>query len=101
MKTYNIALIPGDGIGPEVVAEGLKVLSAVADKHKFKINTKKFPFGGAHYLKTGEVLPDSAMTEFKNFDAIYLGAVGHPDVKPGILERGILLKLRFDFEQYI
>lgn len=101
MKTYNIAVIPGDGIGPEVVSEGLKVLHAVADKHKFKINTKKFLFGGAHYLKTGEVLPDSAMNEFKNFDAIYLGAVGHPDVKPGILERGILLKLRFDFEQYI
>lgn len=101
MKTYNIALIPGDGIGPEVVTEGLKVLNAVAEKYKFKINTKKFNFGGAHYLKTGEVLPDSAMEEFKNFDAIYLGAVGHPDVKPGILERGILLKLRFDFEQYI
>lgn len=101
MKTYNIAVIPGDGIGPEVVAEGLKVLQTVADKYKFKINTKKFNYGGAHYLKTGEVLPDSAMKEFKNFDVIYLGAVGHPDVKPGILERGILLKLRFDFEQYI
>jgi 3-isopropylmalate dehydrogenase len=101
MNTYNIAVIPGDGIGPEVVAEGLKVLTAVSDKYKFKVNTKKFNFGGAHYLKTGEVLPDSAMEEFKNFNAIYLGAVGHPDVKPGILERGILLKLRFDFEQYI
>ena len=101
MKTYNIAVIPGDGIGPEVVNEGLKVLNKLAGKYDFKINTKKFNFGGAHYLKTGEVLPDSAMQEFKKFDAIYLGAVGHPDVKPGILERGILLKLRFDFEQYI
>ncbi|MBL8012212.1 MAG: 3-isopropylmalate dehydrogenase, partial [Candidatus Omnitrophica bacterium] len=101
MKTYNIAVIPGDGIGPEVVAEGLKVLNKISEIYNFKVNIKKFGYGGAHYLKTGEVLPESAMEEFRQFDAIYLGAVGHPDVKPGILERGILLKLRFDFEQYI
>ncbi len=101
MNNYKIAIIPGDGIGPEVVREGLKVLDAVSQKYQFKVETTTFDFGGAHYLKTGEVLPDSAVENFKKFDAIYLGAVGHPDVKPGILEKGILLKLRFDLEQYI
>jgi len=101
MKNYKIAVIPGDGIGPEVVREGLKILKAVSLKYNFKVEAVTFDFGGEHYLKTGEVLPDAAMEELKQFDAIYLGAVGHPDVKPGILEKGILLKLRFDFEQYI
>jgi len=101
MKNYKIAVIPGDGIGPEVIREGLKILDVVAKKYNFTAATKEFPYGGEHYMKTQEVLPDAAMDELKNFDAIYLGAVGHSDVKPGILERGILLKLRFDFDQYI
>jgi len=100
-KTYNIAVLPGDGTGPEVVVEGIKVLKAASDKFGFKLNFEWFDFGGDRYLKTGEVLPDSAIEEFRKFDSIFLGAIGHPDVKPGILEKGILLKLRFDLDQYI
>jgi len=100
-KSYNIAVIPGDGTGPEVVTEGLKVLRAAAPKFKFTMNFETFDFGGDRYLRTGEVLPDSAIDELRKFDAILLGAIGHPDVKPGILEKGILLKLRFDLDQYI
>ena len=94
-KSYNIAVIGGDGTGPEVVREGKKVLSAVASKFGFKINYEEFDFGGERYLRTGEVLPESASEQLKKFDSIFLGAIGHPDVKPGILEKGILLKLRF------
>ncbi len=101
MKTYNIALIPGDGTGPEVVREGVKVLEAAGGKFGFKHAFTNFDFGGARYLKTNEVLPASAISDLKKFDAIFLGAIGHPDVKPGILEKGILLKLRFDLNQYI
>lgn len=100
-KTYRIGVIPGDGTGPEVVREGLKVLEAVARKVGFSYETIVYPFGGEHYKKTGETLPDSALEEFKELDAIYLGAIGHPDVKPGILEQGILLKIRFGLDQYI
>ena len=98
---HKIAVIPGDGTGPEVVAEGLKVLKAVAKLKGFKYETKVFDFGGERYLKTGEVLPDGALDELKKFDVIYLGAVGHPDVAPGILEKGLLLRLRFELDQYI
>lgn len=98
---YKIAVLPGDGTGPEVVREGLKVLKAVSKAAGFKYETKLYDFGGDRYLKTGEVLPDSAIEEFKKMDAIYLGAVGHPDVEPGILEQGILLKIRFSLEQYV
>ena len=101
MKNYKIAVIPGDGTGPEVVAEGLKVLEAAAQACQFKFQTTHYDFGGERYLRTKEVLPDSAVGELKNFDTIYLGAIGHPDVKPGILEKGILLRLRFDLNQYI
>ncbi len=101
MKTYKIAVIPGDGTGPEVVKEGLKVLNATSQKFNFKLEFVEFNFGGERYLRTGETLPDSALEELKNFNAIYLGAIGHPSVKPGILELGILLKLRFAFDQYI
>lgn len=101
MKTYRIGVIPGDGTGPEVVREGLKVLEAISKKLAFSYTTTFYPFGGEHYLKTGETLPDSAIEEFKTLDALYLGAIGHPEVKPGILERGILLKLRFSLDQYI
>ena len=101
MKNYKIAVIPGDGTGPEVVREGLKVLKAAAQKYGFKYEPVHYDFGGERYLKTKEVLPGTAVKELKTFDAIYLGAIGHPDVKPGILEKGILLKLRFDLDQYI
>lgn len=100
-KTYNIAVIPGDGTGPEVVREGKKALSAAALKFGFGINFTEFDFGGDRYLKTGEILPDSAVGELRKFDSIFLGAIGHPDVKPGILEKGILLKLRFELDQYV
>jgi len=86
--TYKVAVIPGDGTGPEVVREGIKVLNAAAAKFNFKLEYQNFDFGGDRYLRTGETLPESAINEFKQFNAIYLGAIGHPDVKPGILEVG-------------
>jgi len=101
MKTYNIALMPGDGTGPEVLQEGVKVLEALAPKFGLKFNFTNFDFGGERYKRTGETLPQSAIEELKKFNAIYLGAIGHPDVKPGVLELGILLKLRFALDQYI
>jgi 3-isopropylmalate dehydrogenase len=100
-KNYNIAVIPGDGTGPEVIAEGIKVLNAASAKSGFKMDLNYFDFGGDRYLRTGEVLPASAVEDLRKFDAIFLGAIGHPDVKPGILEKGILLKLRFGLDQYI
>ncbi|MBI4436562.1 MAG: 3-isopropylmalate dehydrogenase [Candidatus Omnitrophica bacterium] len=101
MKSYQIAVIPGDGTGPEVIREGLKVLSAVSRLEGFSLEFETYPYGGEHYLRTKEVLPNSALKEFQKKDVIYLGAIGHPEVKPGILERGILLKIRFDLDQYI
>ena len=98
---YKIAVVPGDGTGPEVVVEGLKALKAVADKVGFSYETSEFDFGGDRYLRTDEVLPESAVDDLRGFNAIYLGAIGHPDVKPGILEKGILLRLRFELDQYI
>jgi 3-isopropylmalate dehydrogenase len=100
-KTYRIAVMPGDGTGPEVVAEGMKVMRALAAKMNLSFEFADYDFGGERYKRTGETLPDSAIEELKTFDAIYLGAIGHPDVKPGILEKGILLKLRFALDQYI
>jgi len=100
-KTYKIALLPGDGTGPEVVKEAVKVINAAASKGGFKFAFTEFDFGSARYLRTGETLPDSAIAEFKKFDSMFLGAIGHPDVKPGILETGILLKIRFALDQYI
>jgi len=98
---YKIAVIPGDGTGPEVVAEGIKVLKAVGEKFGIKYEFTEFDFGGERYKRTGETLPDSASEELKQFDSIFLGAIGHPEVAPGILEKGILLKLRFELDQYI
>jgi len=100
-KSYRIAVIPGDGTGPEVIREGLKVLKAVSTANGFQCQLQEYDLGGERYLRTKEVLPDSVLKELRQVDAIYLGAVGHPDVPPGILERGLLLKLRFDLEQYI
>ena len=98
---YNIALIPGDGIGPEIIREGKKVIEAASSQYGLEINWIEYPFGAEHYLKTGELLPDSALKEIKDMDAIYFGAIGDPRVKPGILEKEILLKARFYFDQYI
>jgi 3-isopropylmalate dehydrogenase len=100
-RKYNVGVIPGDGTGPEVVREGIKVLKAAAGIGGFSFGFTEFDFGGSRYLKTGETLPDSAIAEFRKFDAMFLGAIGHPDVKPGILETGILLKIRFSLDQYI
>ena len=100
-KTYQVAVIPGDGTGPEVIREGRKVLDALAAKGKFRLQWRDYDLGGARYLKTGETVPPAVLKELREADAIYLGAIGHPDVKPGILEQGILLKLRFELDQYI
>lgn len=101
MQQYKIALIPGDGIGPEVVREGQKVVQAAGEKYNFAVDWQSFDLGGERYMQTGEIMPDSVLEELKNFQAIYLGAIGHPQVKPGILEQGILLKTRFALDQYI
>lgn len=101
---YKIAVLPGDGIGPEVVNEGLKCIKAAAEKTGFDYETVDYDFGGDRYIaegSKGDPLPDSALSEFKDMDVIYLGAVGHPDVAPGVLEHGILLKLRFTLDLYI
>jgi len=97
----KIAVIGGDGTGPEVAAEALKVLSAVAAAESISYRTEQFDFGGERYLRTGETLPAGAVDALRQFDAILLGAVGHPDVAPGILEKGLLLELRFQLDQYI
>src|SRR6266850_2121877 len=101
MKAYNIAVLGGDGTGPEVVREAVKVLDVAAKKFNLKLDYTHYDLGGARYLKTNEALPDSAVEELRKFPAILLGAIGHPDVKPGVLEKGILLRLRFELEQYI
>ncbi len=100
-KNYKIAVMGGDGTGPEVVAEGVKVLNAASEKFGFTMELTDFDYGGERYMATGEVLPDNAVEELSKNDAIFLGAIGHPDVKPGILEKGILLALRFALDQYI
>ncbi len=100
-KNYRIAVVGGDGTGPEVIREGIKVLDAAARKGGFKLGWVNYDLGGERYKKTGEILPDSVVAELRQADAIYLGAIGHPDVKPGILEKGLLLRLRFELDQYI
>lgn len=101
MKQYKIAVIPGDGTGPEVVAEGVKVLEAASRRFGFGMDLTWYDYGGDRYLRTGEVLPDGAADDLRRYQAIFLGAIGHPDVKPGILEKGILLNLRFALDQYV
>ena len=96
---HRIAVIPGDGTGAEVVREGLKVFDATAHAVGFKYDTVTYDFGGERYLRTGETLPPGALDELRQFDAIYLGAIGHPDVPPGPLEVGILLAIRFGLDQ--
>jgi 3-isopropylmalate dehydrogenase len=94
---HKIAVIGGDGIGPEVVAEALKVVRAAG----VDLDTTDFDLGGARYLRDGTVLPDETLDELRGFDAILLGAVGTPEVPPGVIERGLLLKMRFAFDQYV
>ncbi|MDD5166558.1 MAG: 3-isopropylmalate dehydrogenase [Candidatus Omnitrophica bacterium] len=98
---YKIAVIPGDGTGPEVVREGLKVMAAASKKFGFKYESREFDFSGKRYLETGKLVDDNDIIELKKYNAIYLGAVGDPNVKPGIIETGVLLKLRFALDQYI
>ena len=101
MAHYKLAVIPGDGIGPEVVAEGLKVLDVVAAKHRLTFDKTEYELGAKYWHKTGETLPDSVMADLAKADVILLGAVGDPSVPSGVLERGLLLKLRFAFDHYI
>lgn len=100
-RILKVAVIGGDGTGPEVAAEGVKVLKAVAKLEGIDVQLKDFDYGGDRYLRTGEILPEGTVDELSRFDAILLGAIGHPQVAPGILERGLLLNLRFVFDQYI
>src|SRR6266568_1975672 len=101
MKSYQIAVIGGDGTGPEVIGEAIKVLDAAAEKFSVQLHYTHYDLGGERYLRTNEALPASVLDELRRFPAILLGAIGHPKVKPGILEKGILLRLRFELEQYI
>ena len=94
---HRIALIGGDGIGPEVTAEAVKVITAAG----VAIDTTDFDLGGARYLRDGEILSDSTLDQLRGFDAILLGAVGTPDVPPGVIERGLLLKMRFELDLYV
>lgn len=98
---YRIAVIPGDGIGPEVTREALKVFSCVCKACNISYETIEYPFGGEYYLLKNEVLPDGIIEELRGLSAIFLGAIGHPDVSPGVLEKGLLLKIRFSLDQYI
>jgi 3-isopropylmalate dehydrogenase len=100
-KTHAVAVIPGDGIGPEVVREGLRVLERVASSEGFSLRLTPFPFGAEHYLKTREVLPDPAFDEIRGHDAILLGAIGDPRIQVGYLEFGIIARLRFGLDLYV
>ncbi|MBI5572580.1 MAG: 3-isopropylmalate dehydrogenase [Desulfomonile tiedjei] len=100
-RSYSIAVIPGDGTGPEVIREGRKVLATAASVGGFSLEFVEVDLGGDRYLRTGEILPDSVLEDLRKVDAIYLGAIGHPDVPPGILEKGILLRLRVELDQYV
>ena len=100
-RTHRIAVLPGDGIGPEVVREGLRVLDHVAAQDGFRIETTRFPFGAEHFLRTREILPDAAFEEIRGHDAILLGAIGDPRVPPGQLEFGIVGRLRFELDLFV
>ena len=98
---YKVPVISGDGIGPEIIAEGQKVLEAAADKHNFSLEWIEYSIGAEHYLKTGELISEETLKELSGYRAIYLGAIGDPRVKPGVLEKGVLLTMRFYLDQYI
>jgi 3-isopropylmalate dehydrogenase len=101
MKSYTIGSLPGDGIGPEVAREGLKVLAAAAELEDFRYELVDYPYSGEYYLKTKELVPDSVIDEWRTLDAVLLGAIGHPDVEPGLVERSVILGLRFGLDMYI
>jgi len=101
MNNHRIAVIPGDGVGREVTAVASEVVAAAASRFEFGVESVSYDLGGERYARTGEVLPESVQTELAEFDAILLGAVGTPDVPPGVLERGLLLKLRFALDHYV
>ncbi|HNT73045.1 MAG TPA: isocitrate/isopropylmalate family dehydrogenase, partial [Methanothrix sp.] len=98
---YKVPVIPGDGIGPEIVAEGQKVAEAAAEKHGFEIEWTTFSLGADHYLETGELVGEDTLKDLSRYKAIYLGSIGDPRVKPGVLEKGVLLAMRFYFDQYV
>ena len=100
-RSINLAVIPGDGIGPEVVAEALKVLDAVLTGSDAKVETTQYDLGARRWQSTGETLPESVLAELRGHDAILLGAVGDPAVPSGVLERGLLLRLRFELDHYV
>ena len=99
--TYAIAHLPGDGVGPEVTEVARKCVDQVAGRHGFAVDWHGYPLGARHFLATGEVLPDGVLDELRKTDAILLGAVGSPDVPPGVLERGLLLRLRAELDLYV
>jgi len=101
MTSYDIGIIPGDGIGPEVLREGLKVLDAVAAAEGFTYKPVEYPYSGEYYLKTKELVPPAVIDEWRTLDAVLLGAIGHPDVEPGLVERSVILGLRFGLDLYI
>lgn len=101
MTTYDIGVIAGDGIGPEVIDEGIKVLQVISQEVGFNVNLVHYPFSGAHYLKTGELVKESVIDEWRTLDAVLLGAIGHPDVEPGLVERSVILGLRFGLDLYV
>jgi 3-isopropylmalate dehydrogenase len=98
---YKVPVIPGDGIGPEIVAEGMKVAEAAAEKHGFDLEWMEYSLGADHYLKTGELVGEETLKDLSQYRAIYLGSIGDPRVKPGVLEKGVLLAMRFYFDQYV
>ncbi len=101
MTAYNVGLLPGDGIGPEVTREALKVLKAVAELEGLQFNLVDYPYSSEYYLKTKELVPDSVIDEWRTLDAVLLGAIGHPDVEPGLVERSVILGLRFGLDLYV
>ena len=101
MKHYQIGVIGGDGIGPEVATEGLKALEAIAEIDGFRVDLVDYPYGGEYYMQTGELVPESAINEWRELDAVFLGAIGHPDVETGLIERAVILGLRFGLDLYI
>src|SRR5664279_2733083 len=100
-RSVRLAVIAGDGIGPEVVDEGLKVLDAVTPAYDVKVERTEYDLGARRWHATGEALPDSVLEELRGHDAILLGAVGDPSVPPGVLERGLLLRLRFALDHHV
>ena len=101
MKQYNIAVIRGDGIGGEVIEEGIKVIDALGSKHRFNLNYTELPWGSDWYFKNGKMMPDDAITQLSSYDAIYLGAVGHPELQDHVTLNGLLLPIRRAFDQYV